>query len=255
VAEQGRIAGPGGEVVLFQTCYVQNNEPQIGLDTLEVLDQNGIDSRCAQGLTCCGMPAWEKGDLDRLRSLAHQNLAILHPYVKAGAKVVAINPTCSMMLRREYPSLLEGRDRELATEVAGAVRDPSEMLWSIRKEERFNTTVQSRPNGGFAYHAPCHLRAQAVGFKGRDLIRKILGVRPETVLECCGHDGTWAMTTEGFEASQRAGKKSFDGMKATGAEVWITDCPLASLQFEQHAGKTPLHPMTLLARAYRGDPL
>src|SRR4029077_18728370 len=49
----------GGEVVLFQTCYVQNNEPQIGRDTVEVLERNSVDVRCAKGLECCGMPAWE----------------------------------------------------------------------------------------------------------------------------------------------------------------------------------------------------
>ena len=56
-------------------------------------------------------------------------------------------------------------------------------------------------------------------------------------MECCGHDGTYAMKVEGFEPSQRIGKKAFDGMKAADAEVWATDCPLAALQFEQHAGK------------------
>jgi Fe-S oxidoreductase len=61
------------------------------------------------------------------------------------------------------------------------------------------------------------------------------------------------MTVEGFEPSRRIGKKAFDGMAAGDARVWITDCPLAALQFEQHAGKKPLHPMSLLARAYRGE--
>ena len=37
--------GAGGEAVLFQTCYVQNNEPQIGRDTVEVLEKNR--STCA----------------------------------------------------------------------------------------------------------------------------------------------------------------------------------------------------------------
>jgi glycerol-3-phosphate dehydrogenase subunit C len=72
-------------------------------------------------------------------------------------------------------------------------------------------------------------------------------------MECCGHNGTYAMTVEGFVPSQRLGKRAFDGMKATDAEIWATDCPLAALQFEQHAGVRPMHPMTLLARAYRED--
>ena len=63
-------AGTGGEVVLFQTCYVQGNEPQIGMDTVEVLEKNGGDVRCEKGLECCGMPAWERGDLETVRKNA-----------------------------------------------------------------------------------------------------------------------------------------------------------------------------------------
>ncbi len=245
--------GPGGEAVLFQTCYVQGNEPQIGMDTIEVLEKNEVDVRCERGLECCGMPAWEGGNLELLRKKAHHNLDKLMPYVDAGAKVVVLNPTCSMMLRREWPELLEGEDRERAKKLAGAVADSGEFLWSLRKEPRFNTDFKSSPGTPVAYHAPCHLRTQGVGFKGRDLLRKIPDVTPTTVMECCGHDGTHAMTVEGFEYSIRVGKKAFDGMAEADAEIWATDCPLAAIQFQQHAGVKPMHPMSILARAYRED--
>ncbi len=243
----------GAEAVLFQTCFVQNNEPQIGKDTLEVLEKNGCKTGCVRGLQCCGMPAWEHGDLESLRKHAKANLDALMPHVDAGSKVIAINPTCAMMLRREYPELVAPEDRERARRLAAAVRDPGEFLWSIRNETRANWKFESSP-GAIAYHAPCHLRAQAVGFKGRDLMRKIPGVTIASVLECCGHDGTFAMKSESFEDSKRQGSKAFAGMQAVGnAEVWATECPLAGLQFEQHAGKKALHPMTILARAYRKD--
>jgi Fe-S oxidoreductase len=253
----GRIAErPGVEAVLFQTCFVQHNEPRLGMDVLEVLERNGVRCGCVRGLRCCGMPAWEHGDLESLRRQASSNLRLLLPFVDAGAKVLVINPTCSMMMRREHPRLLEGEDRERARRLAGAVMDPSELLWSIRNEPRFCADFRSRPPGGrLAYHAPCHLRAQGVGFKGRDLLRRIPGVKPVTVMECCGHDGTYAMTCEGFEPSRRVGAKAFEGMRAAEAEVWATDCPLAAIQFHQHAGVKPLHPMALLARAYRDDGL
>ncbi|HLF84417.1 MAG TPA: heterodisulfide reductase-related iron-sulfur binding cluster, partial [Blastocatellia bacterium] len=165
----GKIAAePGGEVVLFQTCYVQNNEPQIGRDTVEVLEKSRVDVKCVAGLQCCGMPAWEHGDLESLRKHAKANLKILLPFVEKGAKVVAINPTCSMMMRREHQTLLEPEDRPAAERVAAAVMDPSEFLWSIRNEPRFNTDFRSTPGATVGYHAPCHLRAQGVGFKGRD---------------------------------------------------------------------------------------
>jgi Fe-S oxidoreductase len=245
--------GIGGEAVLFQTCYVQGNEPQIGMDTIEVLQKNGVDVRCEKGLECCGMPAWEGGNLDLLRKKAHANLDRLIPFVEAGARVIALNPTCSMMLRREYPELLEGEDRERAKKLSEAVSDPSEFLWSLRQQARFNTDFKSSPGDKVAYHAPCHLRTQGIGFKGRDLLRQIPGVVPSTVMECCGHDGTHAMTVEGFEYSIRVGQKAFDAMKEADAEIWATDCPLAAIQFQQHAGVKPMHPMSILARAYRKD--
>ena len=248
----GRVRDkPGSEVVLFQTCYVENNEPEIGRDAIAVLEKNQVPTACVKGLACCGMPAWEHGDLETLRKNARHNLDILLPHVEAGAKVLAINPTCAMMMRREYPELLAGPDRERAKTLAAAVQDPGEFLWSIRKEERFSVDFKSTPGPRVAYHAPCHLRAQAVGFKGRDLLRLIPGVEPQTVMECCGHNGTYAMKVESFAASKRIGGKAFSGMQQPQAEVWATECPLAALQFQQHAGKKPLHPLSILARAYR----
>jgi len=248
---------PGGDAVLFQTCFVQHNQPDIGKDALFVLAKNGVDVRVVRGLACCGMPAWEQGDLASLRAQARRDLDLLLPSVERGAKVLVVNPTCSMMMRREWPHLLEGKDRDRAAALAAAITDVSEYLWSIREEPRFSTDFKTQAAGKrIAYHAPCHLRAQAIGFKGRDLLRKIPGVTvAATVMECCGHDGTFAMTVEGFEPSRRIGQKAFDGMRASEADLWATDCPLAALQFEQHAGRRPLHPVTILARAYRGEPL
>jgi Fe-S oxidoreductase len=249
----GKKSEPGGEAVLFQTCFVQHNDPGIGRDALQVLDACGVDVRVAPGLVCCGMPAWEHGDLESLRRQAKKDLDVLSPYVEKGAKVLVVNPTCSMMLRREWPHLLAAEDRPRAEKLAAAVMDPCEYLWSIRNEPRFALPFKSTPVS-IAYHAPCHLRAQAVGFKGRDLIKKIPGVeKVATVMECCGHNGTYAMRVEGFEASARIGKKAFDAMKEADALVWASECPLAAIQFEQHAGKKPLHPLTVLARALRED--
>ena len=247
---QNLVGNPSeGEIVLFPTCYVEYNEPNIGEDTVAVLKQNNVNVTCEKGLVCCGMPAWESGDLETFHNKAETNLDRLEPHITSGKKVVAINPTCSMMLRREYPELVKTADRDRAKALAEATVDPSEYLWSIREEQRFNTSFASTP-GNVNYHAPCHLRAQAVGFKGRDLLRKIPGVKPSTTMECCGHNGTFAMRNEGFEVSVRIGQKAFNSMAENDAEVWATDCPLAAIQFAQHAGRRPMHPMSILARSY-----
>ena len=243
--------GEDHETVMFATCFVNNNDPEIGRDTLEVFERNQVRCKVITDGGCCGMPAWEAGDLARLRRFAANLIDRVHPHVQAGAKLVVLQPTCAMMIRREYPELLED---PRAQAVADAVVDAGEYLWSIRKEERFNNDFASSPPGGsIAYHTPCHLRAQRVGFRGRDLLKKIPDTKVETVMECCGHDGTYAMKVEGFEAAARIGEPAFAGMKKANAQVWASECALAGLQFQQQAGRRSMHPMSVLARAYRED--
>jgi Fe-S oxidoreductase len=168
-----------------------------------------------------------------------------------------VNPTCSLMIRQEYAELLDDPAYpslgQAARKVAEATRDLSEFLNELRKEGAFKEDFRSTPGARVAYHAPCHLRMQNVGFRGRDLMRRIPGVKPKLVAECCGHDGTWAMKKEYFELSMKYGQKAFDGMRQADAEVWSTDCPLAAIQFEQACGKQALHPVEVLDRAYRAD--
>ena len=129
--------GPGGEAVLFQTCFVQNNDTSLWRDTLEVLRHNGVDVRVVKGLRCCGMPAWEHGDIDQLRRQAHDDLDLLLPHVEKGAKVLVVNPTCSMMMRREWPHLLEGPDRARAERLG-----PDRLQRLV--EERFALSIHHR---------------------------------------------------------------------------------------------------------------
>jgi glycerol-3-phosphate dehydrogenase subunit C len=246
---------PGGEAVLFPTCVVENNQPEIGRDAVEVMKRNAVDVRCAHGLACCGMPAWEGGDLQSLRDKARRNLDQLLPFVDAGARVVVLGPTCAMMLRREYPDLVAEADRPRARKLAAAVREATELLWERRDQPGFDRNFAALPRS-VAYHAPCHVRAQMAGLRGRDLLRAIGVERVQLVAECCGHDGSHGIKRETFEAAERAGRRAFDGLRAAdaaGGTTWVSDCPLAAQQIEKHAGKRPLHPMSLLARAYRGE--
>ena len=249
---------PDGQhpVVLFATCFVTYNNPAIGMAATEVLRHNGCRIACP-AVECCGMPALDAGDVELARRKARGNVLALLPYVERGYRVAVINPTCSLMIKEEVPLILDDpADRplaEAARKVAAATRDLSEYLWELRAEGHFKEDFRSTPAGNVAYHAPCHLRLQNIGFRGRDLIRRIPGAKPRLVAECCGHDGTWAMKEEYFQLALRNGEKAFEGMREAEAEVWSTDCPLAALQFEQACGRKALHPVEVLERAYRED--
>jgi Fe-S oxidoreductase len=241
-------AGDTSRAVLFVTCFANHNNPQLAKDTVEVFAKNGI-SLALPKQNCCGMPALESGDVDLAKRFAQSNVEALYPQVQAGKKILAINPTCSYMLRKEYAELLGTPE---AKAVTGATMDLCEFLFQLKQEGKFNRDFRSTP-GKIAYHLPCHLKAQNIGYRSRDVMRLIPGATIKLVDQCCGHDGTWAMKKEFFPLSMLAGKKAFDEMAAAEPEVTATDCPLAAVHFEQALGARPIHPIQVLARAYRED--
>jgi Fe-S oxidoreductase len=254
----GAVVTADGEhkVLLYSTCFVNWNKPAIGQAAFRVLRHN--DCKVASpGMSCCGMPALDGGDVAAATQAARRNVSALRPWVDAGYTIAVINPTCSLMLRQEYPELLDHpADPDMADaarRVAAATRDVGEYLFERRQAGAFKEDFRSTPNGTVAYHAPCHLRMQNVGFRGRDLMRRIPQTKPKLVAECCGHDGTWAMKKEYFALSLKNGQRAFDGMNEADAGVWATECPLAALQFSQATGREPLHPVEVLDRAYRAD--
>ncbi len=241
-------AAPAAKVAIFHTCFVNYYNPAPGRAAVAVLARN----RCAvasPAQNCCGMPALDGGDIAFAQKLARANVAAMLPLVRQGYKVAAINPTCSLMMRREYPELLDTAE---ARELAAAVADTNELLYALRREGKFDREFRTTP-GKVAYHVPCHLKAQNIGFRSRDLMRAIPGAEVVTVDACTAHDGTWAMKKEFFELSMKWGEKAFSGMQQAEAQTMATDCPLAAIQIEQAIGTRPLHPLEILERAYRAD--
>jgi glycerol-3-phosphate dehydrogenase subunit C len=239
---------PAAKIAFFSTCYVNYNQPEIGTDTLEVMARNNVDVVFAYE-RCCGMPLWHNGDMDGAVEAAKQNVTDLIRYIQDDHSIVATNPTCSQMIRVEYPRLL---GTEEAKKVAGRTMDPMEFLAGLASKGKLNKDFKTGA-GKISYHMPCHLRAQNVGYKTRD----VLSLLPETTVriveECSGHDGTWAMKKENFEQSLKWGSRAFKEMAEGNPKVTCSDCPLAAIQIEQGNGRRPLNPMQILARSYRGE--
>jgi Fe-S oxidoreductase len=236
------------KVAFFSTCYVNYNQPEIGLDTLEVMARNNVDVSFAYE-RCCGMPLWHNGDMDAAIGAAKENVHQLGRFVDEGRTVVATNPTCSQMIRIEYPRLL---DTEQARKVAARTMDPLEFLAVLAAQGKLNKDFKTGA-GKVNYHMPCHLRAQGVGYKTRDVLCLLPNTTIKVVEECSGHDGTWAMRKENFEASLKWGRRAFTQMTEGEPGTTCSDCPLAAIQIEQGAGRRPLNPIQILAKSYRGE--
>ena len=242
----GRLA-EGHKVAFFTTCVVNYNEPQVGRDAVSVLEKNGCAVSCPDKQVCCGMPYLDGGDLDSFRANARRNLEALLPLVKQGADVVVPQPTCSYVLKKEYPLLVPG---EAAEAVAAKTVDTFEFLVARHKEGHLSTDFPGPSPGKVAYQAPCHLRAQNMGYKTRDVLQLIPGTRVTVVERCTAMDGTWGMKKEFFPISLQFASRAAEDMEAAQPDTFATDCSLAALQIAEVRGATPAHPVSLLRAAY-----
>jgi len=129
--------------------------------------------------------------------------------------------------------------------------DASEYLMAVHKESEagLDTNFVGEIPEKVTYHAPCHLRAQNVGLKSRDLI-KLTGTKPAVVAECSGIDGMWGLRETNVEMSRKVAKKMVTAIERAGNEVVVGDCSLANGAIVEETGKRPMHPVQFMARAY-----
>ena len=236
-------------MALFATCYVNRNEPDIGLDLVRVFEHNGIEVAIARKEHCCGMPKLELGDLPAVAQLKARNVPPLMAMIEQGYDIVAPIPSCVLMFKQELP-LMFADDPDIAA-IKAHMFDPFEYLMKRHKAGKLRTDF-ARPLGKVAYHVPCHLRVQNIGLKTREVLELVPGTTVETIERCSGHDGTYGVKTEFRAASMKIGKPVFDRVAGAGADFYSSDCPMAGRQIESGLtnGGEPDAPLTLLRMAY-----
>ncbi len=241
----------GGDlkVAFFHTCVVNYNEPGIGKAAVRALQKNDVEVCDPPGQSCCGMPYLDAGRVEEALRHFRDNVKTLLPYAREGYDIVAPEPSCGMMLKKEYADYLQGEEREQALEVSKRVYDLSEYLVKLNNEGRLNKDFKVNV-GKVAYHQPCHLKYQAIGAKSIELLR-LAGAQVVFIDKgCSGHDGTWAMKKEYFALAQRVARGLHRGVNESNADIVATDCSLAGLQIQQGTGRATIHPIEVLAKAY-----
>lgn len=239
--EQGRVA-------VFATCLVEYQNPAIGQDLVNVYEHNGVRCELPEGASCCGAPWLHSGEFDAFRKQAVKNVDVLARQVREGKDIVVPQPTCGYVLKRDYPEYLKTPDAEL---VGSHTYDAAEYLWKLHKAEatELDTDFKGTVPATTAYHVPCHLQAQNIGLRSRDLI-KLTGSKVTLVRKCSGIDGTWGLRSENYQLARKVAAPLRDELQKVDAEVVAGDCQLANGAIVQETGTVPVHPLQLLARAY-----
>ncbi len=154
----------------------------------------------------------------------------------------------------EWPLILP--DDPDIQRLSAATYDVAEYIVDIAKKEGLADGL-TPIKGGITVHSACHARAQNMGAKSAEMLRKIPDTKVDIVERCSGHGGTFGIMKETRPMAVKVARPAVRQIKAKGNDNLCSDCPLACKHLINVIGPSqdgtpmaPDHPMELMAKSY-----
>jgi glycolate oxidase iron-sulfur subunit len=241
-------------VAMLTGCAQDLIFSDINRDTVEVLARNGCDVMTPPEQPCCGSLHAHNGEWELAQRLAREQIELFPP--SEYDAIITNAGGCGSHLKH-YRKLLADDPlyRERAALWDQKVKDVHEWLVDIGVE----TPQANLPGQRVTYHESCHLcHGQRITSQPRQLLRAIpnliLVELPESSW-CCGSAGIYNLIQP--EMANQLLARKLKHIRATGVRVVATGNPGCLLQLINGARQEDyslrvIHPITLLAEAYRG---
>ncbi len=243
-------------VAMLTGCAQNLTFSDVNRDTVEVLAQNGCEVVTPAEQNCCGSLHAHNGAWTLAQQLARRNIEQFPP--EQFDAIITNAGGCGSHLKH-YAKLLADDSAYLkrAELWDTKVKDIHEWLAEIGLRAPMGRQNESRT---VTYHESCHLtHGQKVVSQPRDLLRVVPGLKLVELPEaswCCGSAGIYNLTRP--EMANELLARKIKHIKSTGATTVATGNPGCLLQLINGAVKEGLklrvvHPITLLAEAYRSE--
>lgn len=213
------------QVALFIPCYVNAVFPEVGMASLHLLQQLGVDVVYPKGQTCCGQPMGNAGFEQEARHLAEHFQALFGQY----DYVVGPSASCVSFVRDHYNALLPDH----ACEAQKGVYEICEFIHDVIRPTKLNVSFPHKVSIQNSCHGVRLLGLSSPSEKSvpyynklRNLLSLVNGieiVEPERRDECCGFGGMFAV--EEHAVSGQMGRDKVMRHVNTGAEYIVgADC-------------------------------
>jgi len=248
---------PAGEpryrVGLLTGCVQDLIYSDVNRDTAEVLRANGCTVITPRQQACCGSLHAHNGEYEMAKDYARR---LLDCFDLDRLDAIITNAAgCGSHLKHfdrllDQDPLYAARARQWSEKV----KDISEWLIEIG----IRSPAHSPTDAVVTYHDACHLcHGQKITVQPRELLAEIPGLEvvplPESMW-CCGSAGIYNLIQP--EMAEKLLERKVNHIVETGATVLATGNPGCLLQIQNGMAARGLsieviHPVTLLARAYR----
>ncbi len=247
-------------VALLTGCVQDLVFSDINRATADVLLANDCEVHTPPVQPCCGSLHAHNGDLRSARELARRQLDLFDPF--AFDAIISNAGGCGSHLRAYGHLLHDDADYAArAAEWSRKVRDIHEFLVEINFRKPAPPADGGPEPVPVTYHESCHLcHGQKISAAPREVLRALPGARLVECAEsswCCGSAGIYNITQP--ETSAWLLQRKIGHLRETHAAVVATANPGCHIQIENglRAGLAPevtvVHPVVLLAKAYRAE--
>ena len=237
-----------GRVVYFTGCGTNYIYESTGHATVRLLTAMGYRVMIPKGQTCCSLPMLYHGGGEKGRPNIIKNIE--HLPVENIEAVIVDCPTCGSALKKEYPAILRQWQLDHAKADLLAAKICNLLTFIEKRQDLLPISEERKNNPPVTYHAPCHLKNGSTPADA--LLAKLPGIdfRPaQDGHSCCGGGGTFWY--EFPEVATNMALAKVKGARASGAEIWLTECPVCRLNLAGRLEKEDKlrleHPATFLA--------
>jgi FAD/FMN-containing dehydrogenase/Fe-S oxidoreductase len=239
---QRRSPTGGEDVILWTDTFTNHFEPDIARAAVEVLEAAGRKVKLPPSGLCCGRPLYDYGMLDRAKKQLKAILAAMREDIRAGTKVVVLEPSCASVFRDEMLNLFPS-DPD-AERLSKQVMTLAEFLrhcgWRPPQLER-----------AAVMHAHCHHKA-VLGTAAEETLLRDAGLDLRVLnAGCCGVAGSFGY--EHYDLSMKIGEQRLlpRVREAPREALIVADGFSCRSQISHGSDRQPLHPAQVLQLAIR----
>jgi L-lactate dehydrogenase complex protein LldE len=231
---------------LFIPCYIDQFYPQVGIDTLLLLEKLGVKIESPANQTCCGQPLANSGMENETTEICSHFIQLFSSY----DTIISPSGSCVLHIKEHVPESLHD---EAYFHVRDHIYELTEFLTDVLKIEALDGHFPHK----VGLHQSCHgLRGLKNG-KSSELagktsskaltllssLKDIHLVNLDRRDECCGFGGTFSVFEEAVSA--RMGRDRIQDHIINGAEI-ITAIDMSCLMHMEGVIRRNRHPLRVM---------
>ncbi len=215
------------KVFFYPGCAIEYFYPQMGVTMVQILNKAGFFVDIPNKAACCGLPAIASGDAKSAKKSIFTNLKYMKkPDVYKA--YITLCPSCGLAIQEDFNKyVLNDPD---SVRYVNKIRNKTISFGDFLLKNNIKLKIKSDKK--VTYHVPCH-QGRGMGFSAETMLSEILGKNFVKLTDsdvCCGFGGSYSIDFPGVSSGVL--NKKIDNIKATSADILITDCPGCVMQID-----------------------